>query len=59
MAINLRIRPSKLLKEVEEEGILNLLFDAKVLSEAMPKIGENPSLTSEIEQKYKQYGIGL
>jgi len=53
--VTLGIRPSVLLRSVEEEGLLDLLFDAKILSEAMPKTED--SLSSEIEQKYRRLGI--
>ncbi len=53
--MNLGIRPSTILRSVEEDGLLDLLFDVQVLSEAMPKTED--SLTSEIEQKYRGMGI--
>ena len=55
VATSLGIRPSKLLREVEEEGLLDLLFDIKIIAEAMPKTED--SLTSEIEQKYRSLGV--
>ena len=55
VAMNLGIRPSTILRSVEEDGLLDLLFDVQVLSEAMPKTED--SLTSEIEQKYRGMGI--
>lgn len=57
VAVTLGIRPSVLLRAVEEEGILDLLFDAKIISEAMPKTGEEASLSMEIEQKYRRLGV--
>jgi len=50
------IRPSELLREVDEKGVVGLLVDASCIASIMPKHPEG-TLSAEIEDTYRRYGI--
>ena len=50
------IRPSELLREVDEKGIVDLLIDASCISSVMPRHTDG-GLSSEIEDTYRRYNI--
>lgn len=55
VGLQLGIRPSLILRDVEEHGIFDLLLDVKIISELLPN--SDGSLSSELDLEYKKYGL--
>jgi len=49
------MRASEIIRQVEQDGLEDLIIDVISISKVMPKMGG--SLTDDVESTYQKYGI--